>query len=381
MTSIDKKRILIFSDWYLPGYRGGGPIRSLANLVSTLRHEFYIVTRNTDHYSTDPYPNIVPDKWIKTADNVHVFYFDEGSISAAAIRDIIRDLKCDRIYFNSLFSPRFTLLPLRVARKMKLQDRCILAPRGMLKSGALSVKARKKKIFLTMVRFFGFFNGIRWHATSEEEAIEIKRTFPGTSNIRIAPNLSSAPHEKPAKIRKRAGELKMICIARISPEKGILEALQFLQQADLRGDVSVEFYGTPQNTAYLAACRALAQNIRGIHISFRGEIVPLDIPAVLTQHHFFYLATLGENFGHAIAEALTNATPVIISNTTPWTALKEKNAGWDLPLSADAFKEVLQYCLAMGGAEYESWSEGAYKYGQQVALDSASISACYAIFE
>jgi len=32
-----KKRILIFVDYYLPGYKGGGTIRAIANLVNLLK--------------------------------------------------------------------------------------------------------------------------------------------------------------------------------------------------------------------------------------------------------------------------------------------------------------------------------------------------------
>ena len=32
-----KKKILIFIDWYLPGYKAGGPVQSVANLVENLK--------------------------------------------------------------------------------------------------------------------------------------------------------------------------------------------------------------------------------------------------------------------------------------------------------------------------------------------------------
>ncbi|MBI9061941.1 MAG: hypothetical protein JEZ14_08115 [Marinilabiliaceae bacterium] len=46
-----KKKILIFIDWFLPGYKAGGPVRSMANMVEYLMEEydFFIVTRNTDY--------------------------------------------------------------------------------------------------------------------------------------------------------------------------------------------------------------------------------------------------------------------------------------------------------------------------------------------
>ena len=50
-------RILTFVDYYLPGYKAGGPIRTIANMVSQLggEFEFLIVTRERDFLDTVPY--------------------------------------------------------------------------------------------------------------------------------------------------------------------------------------------------------------------------------------------------------------------------------------------------------------------------------------
>ena len=43
-----KMRVLVFVSNYLPGYRGGGPIRTIQNMVENLGDEieFLIVTRD-----------------------------------------------------------------------------------------------------------------------------------------------------------------------------------------------------------------------------------------------------------------------------------------------------------------------------------------------
>jgi glycosyltransferase involved in cell wall biosynthesis len=376
----EKKRILVFSDWYLPGYRAGGPIRSLANLVNTLHHDFYIVTRNTDHHSTIPYPQIHPNTWTKFSDNVQVIYFEESYLTNEVIETVLKAQTWDKIYFNSLFSPLFTIKPLRLARKMGLSKLCVLAPRGMLKPGALSIKSKKKKLFLFVAKLTGLYNQIIWHATSEDEKETIVKHFSSARDIRIAPNLSDVPKSKPAKPMKQKGELRLICIARISPEKGIMEALKFLNAMKMRGDISCDFYGTEQNPSYLDACKQYAESIDHVHIRFKGEITPANIPETLLRYHFFYMTTWGENFGHAISEALTHATPVIISDMTPWRGLEQKHAGWDLSLQDNSIAHVLDKCLEMGQTEYAVLSDGAYIHGRQVALDMASIEASYKVF-
>jgi len=57
------KEILIFTDHYLPGFKGGGPIVSLSNMVREIKaFRFKIITRDHD-LNGPPYPDIKRGKW------------------------------------------------------------------------------------------------------------------------------------------------------------------------------------------------------------------------------------------------------------------------------------------------------------------------------
>ena len=47
---LSKPRLLIFCDWFEPGYKAGGPVRSIVNLVKTLENdlEIYIFTSDRE---------------------------------------------------------------------------------------------------------------------------------------------------------------------------------------------------------------------------------------------------------------------------------------------------------------------------------------------
>jgi glycosyltransferase involved in cell wall biosynthesis len=379
--SAKRKKILVFSDWFLPGYRAGGPIRSLANLVNSVDHDFYIVTRITDHHSSEPYEGVVDGEWVHHSPNTQVMYLFEDDINESKIRPLIYDAQYDKIYINSLFSPLFALLPLRIARAAGLSSKVIVSPRGMLKKGALSVKSRKKKMFLFFARLIGLYKGITWEATNEQEVNEIKLHFGNKVRYKVAPNLITIPTHRSEKPVKQEGSMKLVCLARISREKGIKEAVQFLLDAQLEGNVELDFYGTQQNEVYLEECKQLAAQVKGVRIVFKGEVAPHAIPKLLGQYHFFYMPTLGENFGHAIAEALTHSTPVIISDRTPWKKMQVVKAGWDLPLESKPFVDVLRQCLAMGQTEYTLWTEGAFEFGCKEAKDPETLASTYAVFE
>ena len=58
-------RVLVTIGSYLPGYKAGGPIRSVANLIDALGNdfEFHVVTSDRDLGEEKPYDNIIRGLW------------------------------------------------------------------------------------------------------------------------------------------------------------------------------------------------------------------------------------------------------------------------------------------------------------------------------
>jgi glycosyltransferase involved in cell wall biosynthesis len=84
---------------------------------------------------------------------------------------------------------------------------------------------------------------------------------------------------------------------------------------------------------------------------------------MLTAHHLFCLPTQGENFGHAIFEALAAGRPVLISDQTPWRSLAKRKAGWDIPLSdSTGFVNAIETVAAMDLRELNEWCKEAWRY-------------------
>src|SRR5687768_14370742 len=141
-----KKKILIFIDWYLPGYKAGGPIQSCANLVAHLKDEFdfSIVTRDTDYCETIPYKTVKSDAWNLLPDGTRVYYFSGKKLNRKNIKKILDTEEYDDVYLNGIFSTYFTLTPLYYLNLRKSR-KVIIAARGMFARGALRVKRIKKK--------------------------------------------------------------------------------------------------------------------------------------------------------------------------------------------------------------------------------------------
>jgi glycosyltransferase involved in cell wall biosynthesis len=356
-----KKKILVFIDWFLPGYRAGGPVRSCANLIDHLKgeYDFSVVTRDTDYCETQPYTSVKSDQWNMLPNGVRVYYFSASRLNGKNIRELMKQEQYDAVYLNGIYSPYFTLVPLRYAKKMNKP--VVMAARGMLAGSALAVKSTKKKVFLSFVKLTGLFNNVLFHATTASEADDIRAQF--GNNVKIAPNLPRKQNDENLHARKKEkGSARIVNIARIAPEKNLEYALQVL--VNVKANIEFDFYGPVYDATYWEKCRALMDAMpSNVNVSYRDSVDAEKIAETLNNYHFMFMPTRGENFGHIILESLASGCPVIISDQTPWRNLEEKRAGWDISLSnMKQFTNVIERCAAMDQQEYNEWSKDAFDY-------------------
>lgn len=372
-----KKKILVFIDWFLPGYKAGGQIPSVANLIKLLKDEadFFVVTSDRDEGDTAPYPSVPTNQWIEKHD-ARIIYLSPEQQNRKMLQKIITSQPFDHIYFNSFFSYRFTILPLMIAKKRQPAAKILLAPRGMLGSGALAIKAFKKKLFLHIARFKGLYSNIEWHASSSLEANEIRAIFGNNLTIKTAIDISLLPqHNLPPARNKTEGHLRLFFLSRITEKKNLHQALQFLPKVKAR-HIVFDIIGPVDDKKYWEKCQQTIQELPAfVEVNYKGSVAHTQLPEMLRSYHFFLFPTRNENYGHVIAEALVEGCPVIISDQTPWRQLQSYNAGWDIPLSeTNRWIEVLNYCAAMNNDEFSSMSANALKFARKRLLNPQIIA-------
>jgi glycosyltransferase involved in cell wall biosynthesis len=330
-------------------------------MVEALRDEFdfRILTRNHDLGSTATY-DLEPHAWHRV-DGASVMYLPPTTVNPSRLVRIVRDVKPDVIYVNSAFSPRFSILPLLLRRLGMLGSvPFVLAPRGELSTGALSLEAPKKRAFLFVARLVRLHEGLLWHASNEHEAQAIRARFGPRAKVRVAPNLAVgdvAADDRPAP--KAPGKLRACFLGRVSPMKRLDLAFAFL--AALEGKVEFDVYGPLEDQRLVEQCRSLAATFPATTtVRWHGPVPHERLGALLATHHVMLLPTAGENFGHAILEALRAGCPVLISDRTPWRELERRTAGWDVPLAdTPRFVAILQRLVDMDQPEWARWSTGA----------------------
>jgi len=370
-----KVRILIFIDWFLPGHKSGGPVRSVANMVEHLSDEFdfYIVTRNSDYLDNIPYNNVISNNWTDFSKNVKIYYTTKNKLSLKLWRKLIREKYPDVIYINGVYSKYFSIFPIIAAKKEK-KAKIIIATRGMLAQSAIKIKNRKKKLFLLCAIFLRLYEKIEFHATNYKEKEDIYKTLRFNGKINIAANLPRKAILFKKDIIKTSKILRLIIVSRIAPEKNTLFALCCLKNIEKEIKIEVDIYGQIYDEKYWQKCIKITEQLpENVVIKYFKSVLSEKVVETIEKYHALFLPTLGENFGHIILESFMAARPVIISDQTPWTNLQKKNAGWDLPLIENKFVEVIKFLSEMEQSDYDKLSNGAFNLAKEYLDDKKLI--------
>ena len=379
---MSRSTVLVFVRYYLPGFKAGGPVRSIDNLVRHLGHEFdfHIVTSDRDLGDAVAYPGVASDIRAQVG-KATVTYLSPREQGFRGICRFLRTTPHDVVYLNSFFDPVFSLVPLLLRRIRLVPSKpYLVAPRGELSRGALGLKAWKKQLYLHAVRIGGIVLGVGWQASSAYEASEVVHALGvDPARIRIAPNPSPSESDRfnvsGLSHRDQAMPLRVLFLSRIDPKKNLHFAVRTI--ARIQEPILFDIYGPVSDDAYWRQCQAeIALLPKRVKVSYHDAVHPEQVREVMAAHDLFFLPTLGENFGHVIAEALSVGTPVLLSDTTPWRDLEASGVGWDLPLHEEqAFVRCIEYCARLGTKEYEAWRTSIRSFAEARLKDPEVIEA------
>ena len=377
----NKPNILIFIDWFKPAYKAGGPIQSAHNIVQQLNADFnfYVVTSNTDIDGVLHLPDTSLNAWT-AKEKYRIIYLDQAHQTGEMFQSLFRERDYAAVYFNSLFSKKFTLLPLRLFRKENTP--LILAPRGMLGKGALSIKPVKKHLFLQAIQLAGWHKKVTWHATAETEKQEIQSHFSKKVKINVAANLSKKPKDKLAFKPKQENKLQLFFLSRISFKKNLLAAIKALAAVNKRYQIQFSIIGPTEEAAYWEECsKAIDRLPENIKVVLLGAQPNHQLQEILQEQHVLLLPTRHENFGHVIVESWQNGCPVIISDQTPWQDLEKDQTGVALPLKKEeAFTQYIEQFAAMDQNEFNKWSKSAHTKSLEIANSSTILEKYKQLF-
>lgn len=372
MENIDQKqlkpKILIICDYYLPGYKSGGGMRTIVNMVESLNYyyDFWIITRDHDgKLDCESYKNIKINEWNKIQE-AKVFYLSKDMVKMSKLHELIKHTEPDILFFNSYFSTLtiYTLILHRL-KFIKLLNK-VVAPCGELSEGGLSLKNTKKKVFLFFANIFGIYRKVIWKASSVLEEAEIHKISGQDSKVFIAPDIlpkQILPNfDQSLKPQKKIGMARLVFLSRFMRKKNFKFLLEVL--TEIKGDLLIDVWGPLEDLSYWEECLELIKTLpSNIKVETKGAIPFEAVATKLFEYHFFVLPTLGENFGHVFIEALSAGCPLLISDRTPWVNLAEKEIGWDIALeNPTQWRHCINNIIALDDDSYSHLSNKSRKF-------------------
>lgn len=208
----------------------------------------------------------------------------------------------------------------------------VISPRGMMSDWAWSFHRGRKRFARQFVHPCAFEAAAGWHATSEEEASDIRaRGF--HQPVCVAPNGVHAPdvgasEEALAHWHRvcpdLAGRRTALFYSRFHRKKRVLELID-LWLSEAPADWLLLMVGLPDEyTAEQVESYAFRRSGAGRVRVFGGARQPPPYAAAA----LFLLPSHSENFGLAIAEAMAAGVPVVVTDGTPWRAVNREEIGW-----------------------------------------------------
>jgi glycosyltransferase involved in cell wall biosynthesis len=316
-------KILHVVGTYIPGWRAGGPIKSVSTLCSKLAERGHDVTVFTTNLDGTNVLDVPTDKTV-LIDGVKVNYYKGRIPSYAFSVPLAKALKknvdkFDLIHIHSIFYWP-TLIASYYGKKHGVPY--IITPRGMLDPACWNGTRLKKMLYGFLIEKFNFSGSGLLHFTSERE---MKNSYLFGLNLpfRVVPNgirpedFFRMPEAQTffEKYPDLKGKTIILFLARLNRIKGIdILSKAYGKLARERDDVHLVIAG-PDQEGYGEKVKSWFK-AEGVfkRVTFTGMLNSNEKLHAFAASDVFVLPSYSENFGMAVVEAMAAGVPVVISN-------------------------------------------------------------------
>jgi glycosyltransferase involved in cell wall biosynthesis len=350
-------KILLFQEYFSPGYLAGGMQTATKHLLSNPNlFNIRIITSNADLNMVSGYPDIYPDRWTnrKFGERFFPVWYAHKGIIQARFYAHFYSFKPDWIYLQGIYGFFFFFVPLFLALWGRIP--VIICPHGMLDKGSLDQKFFKKWIYLKVFVLFGWHKKIRWQATSIHEENQIRKFFGEKAKIFSTKLMVSPKTTKVHRTYKNRDVLHLLFYSRVSPKKNLHLILESMLNTD--ASISLSIVGPIEDKFYWEKSCFPLMALLGNRVCYHGSVRSLEDYLNLKEVHFMILPSDAENFSFAIFECLSKGIPVITSKNTPWENIKTKGGGFILE-DVSKMTELLNELSYLSDSAYQKYFQGA----------------------
>ncbi|WP_298128389.1 glycosyltransferase [Ferrovum sp.] len=254
------------------------------------------------------------------------------------------------------------------SRKAKL----VTSPHGTLTKYALS-RRRIIKQALWPIQRLALTRSDLLHATAESEVDDILRT--GYSGpIALIPNGIEIPQL--IQNSQQQNQKRVLFLSRIHPKKGLenlIRAWGCINKNYTEWELVIAGVG---DSAYEASLKSLSSSLGLQNLRWIGPVYGDKKVKTYRESSLFVLPSFSENFGMAVAEAMSYGLPCIASKGTPWSALEMARAGWWTENSVDALCSALTLAFERSDLELSSMGLRGRAYVEE-NFSWAKIGRCF----
>jgi glycosyltransferase involved in cell wall biosynthesis len=282
---------------------------------------FFVCTRAHDVGADEFFEEARRKAWFCTKD-FKVFYI-KGLYDYLKFLFELRSNEYHKIYFNSVFSFWFSIIPilfLRITSSKSFFDKVIIAPRGELMTGALNTRKYRKTIFLGIMKIVNMYSNVTWHSSNQLETKFIKKTFGSDARIKEAQDLSVRTNLYfNTELVGLSSVLKLVFVSRITPKKNLSFLLKVLKKCDF--PIFLTVVGPAEDQNYWEICQRGIQDLpKNISVEVVGPVTYEKVNKYYLNADLLALPTLGENFGHVFVEAMMAGAGLITSKNNIWSS-------------------------------------------------------------
>ena len=318
-------KLLFVIPSYKPAFFYGGPIRSIAALCESLvenGNEVNVVTTTANGEKELD----VKTNYEYVINGVQVKYFhrwtkDHTHFSPALLKYIYFNVKkYDVIHIHSWWN--LVTIPATLICRMKGM-RPVLSPRGSITHYTIFHRKTGFKRFLHLIIGRKLLEGVFIHSTSVREDKEVADLIQNNRRY-IIPNLLELP-KKHFEFTLDNTKLRLVFLGRIDRVKN----LEYLLE-ELNENVKVPIHLSIAGEGEVSYVDSLKQIVSPLYtIDWMGEVDGDKKFKLLAKMDLLVLPSHTENFGNVVIEALSQGTPVLISDNVGAKDYVLENAlGW-----------------------------------------------------
>jgi glycosyltransferase involved in cell wall biosynthesis len=219
----------------------------------------------------------------------------------------------------------------------------IISPHGMLEPWCLSQQPLRKTVALATYQGWCLKAADAIHATSAEEAENVRRLGLQQPIAVVGNGIDSPP---PNFLLTPGTRRTALFLSRLHPKKGALELVAAWRQVRPAG-WSLRIVGPDEAGHRQKIVAAIANSGAADSIELCDGADEAQKWQHFSQAELFILPTFSENFGLVIGEALACGLPVITTNATPWKPIEDHGCGWVVDPTVEAIAAALRAATSL----------------------------------